>query len=98
MLLGYHLAAESRLPVFVFGTPAASSQDQHAGSAQAPAIQSGASTKLHTQAHGPSPVSSDPRSSPDSSEGRQTKRILGFAPNFQAVSADTHLSPLSLKQ
>jgi hypothetical protein len=43
-------------------------------------------------------VSSDARQSPDSSEGRQTKRILGFAPNFQAVSADTHLSPLSFKQ
>jgi hypothetical protein len=69
-----------------------------AGSAQAPATQSGASTKLHPQAPGPSPVSSDARQSPDSSEGRQTKRILGFAPNFQAVSADTPLSPLSFKQ
>lgn len=35
---------------------------------------------------------------PISSQGQQTKRILGIVPNFEAVSANTHLPPLSLKQ
>jgi hypothetical protein len=30
--------------------------------------------------------------------GQQTKRILGILPNFEAVSANTHLPPLSLKE
>jgi hypothetical protein len=34
----------------------------------------------------------------DDSQGKQTKRILGMVPNFQAVSADTYLPPLSFKQ
>lgn len=36
--------------------------------------------------------------SPDGSDGQQTKRILGILPNFEAVSANTYLPPLSLKQ
>jgi hypothetical protein len=32
------------------------------------------------------------------SEGQQTKRILGVAPNFAAVSANTQLPPLTAKQ
>ncbi len=36
--------------------------------------------------------------SPLSSTGEQTKRILGIMPNFEAVSANTHLPPLSLKE
>jgi len=36
--------------------------------------------------------------SPDSLDGQQTKRILGILPNFEAVSANTYLPPLSLKQ
>lgn len=34
----------------------------------------------------------------DSMGGQQTKRILGIAPNFQAVSANVHPPPLSVKQ
>jgi hypothetical protein len=34
----------------------------------------------------------------DDSAGRQTKRILGILPNFEAVSANTSLPPLSPKQ
>ena len=41
---------------------------------------------------------SDPTQSDDGSEGQQTKRILGIVPNFQAVSANTQLPPLSLRQ
>jgi hypothetical protein len=47
---------------------------------------------------GSSPASSNTTQSTDSSEGQQTKRILGIAPNFQAVSANTHLPPLSPRQ
>lgn len=36
--------------------------------------------------------------SPLTPSGQQTKRILGVLPNFEAVSANTHLPPLSLKQ
>src|SRR5271165_1055666 len=35
---------------------------------------------------------------PLTSTGQQTKRILGIMPNFDAVSANTHLPPLSLRQ
>jgi hypothetical protein len=34
--------------------------------------------------------------SADTSQGQQTKRILGIMPNFQAVSANTHVPPMSL--
>lgn len=48
----------------------------------------------------PSDAISAPAANPDSGEqgGRQTKRIIGLIPNFQAVSADTELPPLSFKQ
>ncbi len=36
--------------------------------------------------------------SADGLNGQQTKRILGILPNFEAVSANTYLPPLSLKQ
>lgn len=87
MLLGSHLSG--------LATPAPS-QDQQAESAQSPAAQSAANT--NPQIPGSSPASSDTKQSPDSSEGQQTKRILGIVPNFQAVSANTHLPPLSPKQ
>jgi hypothetical protein len=97
MPLGYHLSAQSPPPLVVFGTPA-DSHDQEAGTAQAPATQSAANAEPNPQAHGSSPASSGTTQPPDSSEGQQTKRILGIVPNFQAVSANTHLPPLALKQ
>jgi hypothetical protein len=42
------------------------------------------------------PASSD--QSDDRAKGTWTKRILGIIPNFQAVSVDTYLPPLSVKQ
>jgi hypothetical protein len=36
-------------------------------------------------------------SSPNEQYGKQPKRILGIIPNFRAVSANTHLPPLSFK-
>jgi hypothetical protein len=35
---------------------------------------------------------------PESNEGRQTKRILGIVPNFRAVSANQKLPPQSVKE
>ncbi len=46
----------------------------------------------------PKTPSSGPVTSPSSPTGRQTKRILGIMPNFEAVSANVHLPPLSLKE
>jgi len=77
----------------MFETPAAS-QDQQSGSVP----QSGASTKPNPEATGSSQASCDTKPSADGSEGQQTKRILGIAPNFQAVSANTYLPPLSPRQ
>jgi len=76
----------------------AASEDQQSGSVQAPAPQSAADTKPNPQGPAASPASSDTTEPADGSEGQQTKRILGIVPNFQAVSANTHLPPLSLKQ
>lgn len=42
--------------------------------------------------------SSAPGKTADESQGTQTKRILGVVPDFQAVSADTALPPLSFEQ
>ena len=39
---------------------------------------------------------STPRN-PDEEYGKQNKRILGIIPNYRAVSANTHLPPLSFK-
>jgi len=35
---------------------------------------------------------------PDDQDGKQPKRILWIIPNYRAVSANTHLPPLALKQ
>jgi hypothetical protein len=65
------------------GTPAAS--------------QSGNAPALAPQPPGSPPTSSGAAQPVDSSQGQQTKRILGIMPNFQAVSANTHLPPLSVQ-
>jgi len=97
MFLSSHLSAQLPPPIIVFGTPAGP-QDLQSGSAQAPASQSTASTKPNPQATGSSPASPETTQSADGSQGQQTKRILGMVPNFQAVSANTQLPPLSVKQ
>ena len=42
-------------------------------------------------------VSPGDTSNPNDQFGKQPKRILGIIPNYRAVSANTHLPPLSLK-
>ncbi|MFZ0818583.1 MAG: hypothetical protein WAM91_00820 [Candidatus Acidiferrales bacterium] len=39
----------------------------------------------------------DPNQQPANTTGQQTNRILGVMPNYRAVSANTHLAPLSVK-
>jgi hypothetical protein len=91
LFLASNLAAQSLPPIIRFGASVAF-EDQQPGMA-APE----GSAK-------PNPDVTKPQTAPDSAEsvsnsgGEQTKRILGIAPNFQAVSANTHLPPLSPKQ
>ena len=63
-----------------------------------PVIASGTPAPSLDRPSGGEPASSDATLSPDSLEGQQTKRILGIAPNFQAVSANTHLPPMTPQQ
>jgi hypothetical protein len=73
-------------------------EDQKAEGMQAPAPKPPDNSTPNPQTSAPAPPSSAPPQSADDSGGQQTKRILGIVPNFQAVSANTHLPPLSPKQ
>jgi len=84
--MGPQLSAQSPPSIGVFGTPVAT-QDQQSERSQAPAPPLAASSSA--------PSNATP--SQDGSDGRQTKRILGIMPNFQAVSANTHLPPMSIQ-
>jgi hypothetical protein len=44
------------------------------------------------------PASAAAATSPDQTQGKQTKRILFVVPNFRAVSADQHLPPQTVKE
>jgi hypothetical protein len=68
-------------------------QDQQSGSAQASSPSQENTPKMQTNADPASPVSA----TPPASSLKQPKRILWVIPNYQAVSADTHLPPLSRK-
>lgn len=93
-LLGSPLSAQSPLPVLAQRMPAAyfllSDQLLPDQAPQSPAA------KSDPQAPGAPPADTTPLD--DSSGGQQTKRILGIVPNFQAVSANTQLPPLSIQQ
>ena len=85
LVFACQLFAQSAPPLITFGTPIAAAEPE-----------------AHPDDDGkgpgllPAPVGIAP--SPDVSDGQQTKRILGILPNFEAVSANTILPPLSLKQ
>jgi hypothetical protein len=66
--------------------------------AQDPQPQAATSDGKSSLPNAPTPGGS-PVNQPDSNEqfGKQPKRILGIVPNFRAVSANTHLPPLSFK-
>jgi hypothetical protein len=87
LVFGARLSAQS--------APATS--DHGSGSAPASVPGSIGSTAASSKTPG-APSSSAEAGSPKPSEGQQTKRILGILPNFAAVSANTYLPPLSLKE
>ncbi len=60
--------------------------------------QAGTETKQAVQAPAQSVPQAGPDQSDDHAKATWTKRILGIIPNFQAVSVDTYLPPLSVKQ
>jgi hypothetical protein len=99
-----HLSAQSAPPALDLRVRVdflAAAEDQQSESVQAPTPQSPDNTKTTAQASPPSPPSPPSSGTPqsaDESGGQQTKRILGIVPNFQAVSANAHLPPLSRKQ
>jgi hypothetical protein len=101
---GFPVSAQSQLPAIQLGAPASSTdspsttEDQQSASTQAPAPQSETTGKPDPQSAGPSSTSPVTTQSADDSQGQQTKRILGIVPNFTAVSAGTHLPPLSVRQ
>src|SRR5579863_2194538 len=78
----------------------AGQQDQQSGSAGASGAQLAATTEPTPQsaAANPAPdiVGVEPK--PESSEGKQTKRMFWIIPNFAAVSADTQLPPLNTRE
>ncbi len=108
-LLASQLSAQSNPHVSIAGRPACE-QDQQAGRAS----QNSAPQNVPSQTPSTQPPSAGttqntkPSSSPatppgtgqisDTGEGQQTKRILGIAPNFQAVSANTLLPAMTVKQ
>jgi hypothetical protein len=85
---------------------AAQPSQQAAGSAGAQTSQSEAGAQSNPQTAAPAaPAAPAPKPEPapaeqkkDDSSGKQTKRIVGVVPNFNAVSADTELPPLTTKQ
>src|SRR5271154_4868258 len=61
-------------------------------SSSAAAPEDAADADQSTMPNAPTPQTADP-----DGNGKQTKRILGIVPNFRAVSANTKLPPMSVK-
>jgi hypothetical protein len=75
---------------------------QYASSLPSPVLWSSSSAAANDAAEadataGAMPDAPTPQTSTDQSTGKQTKRILGIVPNFRAVSANTKLPPMSVK-
>lgn len=79
------LLAQSASPLIAFGTPTTAAEPE-------------TPSEDDSKGSGVLPAPSGIAPSPDVADGQQTKRILGILPNFEAVSANTYLPPLSLKQ
>ena len=80
--------------------PAQEQQTKQSGSDGASASQSDASShsKPKTVPTPASPVPTPADQKTDNWEGKQTKRMYGIVPNFAAVSANTQLPPLSVRE
>src|ERR1700690_837529 len=100
MLWGSTLAAQTAAPGEASASPVSVSQSLpspgESSSLSYSLFASGAEPRF-TAAADPAPLI---ESAPPANDGGgvQTKRIAGFVPNFQAVSADVVLPPLSFKQ
>jgi hypothetical protein len=91
LLFSSHVSAQSPAP------PApAPQQDPPSSNAtlQSPPSQPAPASSPQAPETSPSPSVS----SSEDTGGQQTKRILGIVPNFQAVSANTQLPPLTVRQ
>jgi len=91
MFLASQLSAQSSSPATL---PQAPSTSQKPEALQTPASQPSTSTPSGSQTQ----RSSGTAVSGETAAGQQTKRILGIAPNFTAVSADSHPPPLSVQR
>jgi hypothetical protein len=80
--------------------PALEQQTQQLGSTGDSATQPDAATQsmLETAVLTPAPDLTPAIQKTDNSEGKQTKRMFWIIPNFAAVSADTVLPPLSVRE
>jgi hypothetical protein len=70
-------------------------QEQQPGSNEGSSSKSG--DAVHIKPQTPATAPDDPKK-PDNSEGKQTSRILWVVPNFAAVSANTQLPPLTVRE
>jgi hypothetical protein len=85
------VAAQSLIPGISFQSPEAGQDSRRDGDVpQANTGSESSSTSTSSSASTGKPA--------NDLQGRQTNRILGVIPNFQAVSADTYLPPLSFQQ
>jgi hypothetical protein len=80
--------------------PAQEQQTQQSGSAGDSATLPDAATlsKPETEVTTPELIPSSTGKNIDSAEGKQTKRMFWIIPNFAAVSADTKLPPLTVRE
>jgi hypothetical protein len=81
-------------------SPAHEQETQQSGGTGDSATQPDAATQPKPQTAGPTPAP-DPTPSDqkiDNLEGKQTKRMFWIIPNFAAVSADTKLPPLTVRE
>jgi hypothetical protein len=81
-------------------SPAQEQQTQQSGSIGDSTSQSDAGTQseFRTAVTTPAPVLVSAGQETDNSGGKQTKRMFWVVPNFAAVSADTKLPPLSVRE
>jgi len=89
-------------PVFTWGQTALDEQSGSTQDQQTPQIESTASpasqsdTSAQSKPTPQAPTPADQKA--DSAEGKQTNRMFWVVPNFSAVSANTQLPPLSVKE
>ena len=91
--------AQAAVPDELSG-PAFEQQTQQSGSSGDSATQPDAATQSNPQTAVPTPAPNliQAGQKADNSEGKQTKRMFWVIPNFAAVSADTVLPPLSVRE